>query len=169
MTQFSRRSIVTVLGGAALVAIPADAVGQSDALQEATRNKEILTQAYRLWHDTRGGSVGHWMEVADENIVFGSLAEGRPAAPFTARLRGREQLGGYFAGLLDGWEMRHYTVDYLMAEGDRVAMIGSTAWRNKKTNKEFETPKVDIWRFRNGRAIEFYEYFDTAGLVAAAS
>jgi ketosteroid isomerase-like protein len=41
----------------------------------------------------------------------------------------------------------------------------STAWRNKKAGKVCETRKVDVWRFRDGRAIEFYEYFDTTKLI----
>jgi len=32
-----------------------------------------------------------------------------------------------------------------------------------------ETPKVDFWRFRDGKAVEFYEYFDTACVAAAAA
>ena len=46
---------------------------------------------------------------------------------------------------------------------------GSTAWINKKTGKKAETPKVDFWRFRDGKAVEFYEYFDTACVAAAAT
>jgi ketosteroid isomerase-like protein len=32
-----------------------------------------------------------------------------------------------------------------------------------------ETPKIDFWRFKDGKAIEFYEYFDTACVAAAAT
>jgi ketosteroid isomerase-like protein len=48
-------------------------------------------------------------------------------------------------------------------------MVGSTAWRNNATGKTFETSKVDVWRLRDGRALEFYEYYDTADLAKAAS
>lgn len=48
-------------------------------------------------------------------------------------------------------------------------MRGSTAWRNKRTGKTAETPKVDFWRFRGGKAVEYYEYFDTARVIAAAT
>ena len=44
--------------------------------------------------------------------------------------------------------------------GDKVA--------NKETGKAFETPKIDIWRFRDGRAIEFFEHYDTAQILDAA-
>jgi ketosteroid isomerase-like protein len=169
MTQFDRRSVVAGMAGAALVATGGTSTAQAGSAEEAARNKEILAQAYRIWHESRGDSVGRWMEIVDNDIAFGSLAEGRPAATFTAPIRGKETLKTYFAGLLEAWKMIHFTVDDFIAEGDRVAMIGSTAWRNNKTGKVFETRKVDIWRLRNGLAVEFYEYYDTAKLAAAAS
>ena len=46
--------------------------------------------------------------------------------------------------------MIHYTVDEFVAQGDAVFMRGSTAWRNRRTGKTVDTPKVDFWRFENG-------------------
>jgi len=65
--------------------------------------------------------------------------------------------------------MLHFSVGEFVAEGDAVFMRGSMAWRNKRTGQEVETPKVDFWRFRSGKAVEFYEYYDTARVVAAAT
>jgi uncharacterized protein len=50
-----------------------------------------------------------------------------------------------------------------------VVMIGHCAWRNKATGKVVSTPKADSWRFANGKAVEFYEYFDTAQVHAAVA
>ena len=35
--------------------------------------------------------------------------------------------------------------------------------------KAFDTPKADFWRLRDGKIVEFYEYFDTAQVMAAAT
>jgi uncharacterized protein len=152
--------------GAALLARPHTASAQAT---EAARNKEILAREYKRWHDSKGGSVESFMEIVDSNIQFGSIAEGMPVAAFTARVNGKQELKRYFDGLREGWEMIHYTVNHFIAEGDRVAAVGSTAWRNKKTGKVCETPKVDVWRLRGGKAIEFYEYFDTAKMIQAVT
>src|SRR5256885_8182246 len=133
------------------------------------RNVEILKDAYARWHDTKGGSADHWLGLVAEDIRFGSLAQGPPVAKFATNYSSREALRGYFDGLLADWEMIHYTVDEFVAQGDAVFMRGSTAWRNKRTRKVVDTPKVDFWRFRDGKAVEFYEYYDTAGLIAAAT
>jgi ketosteroid isomerase-like protein len=132
------------------------------------QNVAILKDAYARWHDSRGGSVDHWMSIVDDNIQFGSLARGAQDMQFATSYNNRETLRGYFEGLLGDWEMIHYTVDEFVAQGDAVFMRGSTAWRNKHTGQEAETPKVDFWRFRDGKAVEFYEYYDTARVIAAA-
>ena len=61
------------------------------------RNKEILAREYTRWHESKGGSVESWMEIVDNDIRFGSLAEGMPAATFTARVNGKHELKRYFA------------------------------------------------------------------------
>jgi ketosteroid isomerase-like protein len=137
-------------------------------MPDEARNVAILKDAYARWHETRGGSVAHWLDVVDHNISFGSLARGAPDEAFATNYDNREKLRAYFDGLLGGWTMIHFTVGEFVAQGDTVVMRGATAWRNKATGKEFETPKVDFWRFRDGKAVEFYKYYDTAAVLAAA-
>ena len=95
----------------------------------------------------------------------------RGAAPlnFAAQYNNDVELRGYFNGLLSEWSMKHYTVDEYIAQGDVVVARGSCAWTHKKTGKLCETPKLDYWRFKDGKAVEFYEYFDTAAAAAAAT
>jgi uncharacterized protein len=167
MIDIDRRAAV-MLGVASAAILVSDTAG-AQATADAARNKEILTRAYKRWHETKGGSVNEWMDIIDDSISFGSLAEGKTMAPFTARVQGKQQLMGYFTGLVGGWTMLHFTTANFITEGDWVVMVGSTAWRNKATGKTFETPKVDVWRMRDGRAVEFYEFYDTAGLKEAAT
>src|SRR5436190_2042211 len=130
-------------------------------------NVAMLQEAYRRWHDTRGGSVDHWMTICDENIKFGSLAQGAERVEYLTAYKARDELKHYFEGLLRDWEMIDYVAEHFVAQGDRVVMLGRTSWRNKHTGKVCSTPKVDSWRFANGKAVEFYEYYDTAGVLAA--
>jgi ketosteroid isomerase-like protein len=132
-------------------------------------NVELLRAAYADWVSSKGQSVEHWMRLLSDEIQFGSLAQGAPLMTFTAPRRTREQVRGYFQGLLNDWEMLRYTVDEFVAQGDAVVMRGSCAWRHKRTGKSVDTPKLDFWRFKDGKAVEFFEYFDTARALAAAS
>src|SRR4051812_16790222 len=138
-------------------------------MSDPVANKALLANAYHRWHETRGGCVDEFMDIFADEISWGSLAQGAEPAAFTAKAVGKAEARGYFDALLAGWSMEYYRVDHLIAEGDRVVMVGATAWTNKGTGKICDTPKVDVWRFQDGRAVEFYEYYDTAKLFAAAT
>lgn len=135
-----------------------------------TRNVDILRDAYRQWNETKGRSVDHWFNaVIAETISFGSVPRGAAPLDFAKQYSGAEQLRAYFNGLAADWSMVYYKIDEFIADGDAVVARGSCAWTNKRTGKIAETPKVDFWRFKDGKAIEFYEYFDTACVAAAAA
>ena len=138
-------------------------------MSDETANVAVLKDAYRRWHDSRGGSVDHWMSICDENIKFGSLAHGATGVEYLTAYNARDELKKYFNGLLRDWEMIEYRPDEFVAQGDRVVMIGHCSWRAKASGKVVSTPKADVWRFANGKAVEFYEFFDTAQVVAAMS
>jgi ketosteroid isomerase-like protein len=133
-------------------------------------NVQLLKEAYRRWSDTKGGSVDYWFDsVVAPQISFGSIPRGAEPLEFARQYHDSAELRGYFDGLLSDWSMQHYTMNEYIAQGDAVVARGSCAWTNKKTGKLAETPKLDFWRFKDGKAIEFYEYFDTACVVAAAT
>jgi uncharacterized protein len=129
----------------------------------------LLKDAYRRWHETRGGSVDHWMTICDDNIKFGSLAQGAPRVEYLTAYSARDQLKHYFEGLSRDWEMIDYVADHFIAQGDRVVMLGHCSYRAKRSGKVVTTPKADSWRFANGKAVEFFEYYDTAQVIAAMS
>jgi ketosteroid isomerase-like protein len=139
-------------------------------MADEARNVEILKQAYQRWHDTRGGSADHWMSICADNIAFGSIAQGAvQGAHYLTAYQNRDALKDYFTGLSRDWEMIEYVAEHFVAQGDRVVMLGRCAWRYKKNGKVVSTPKADSWRFADGKAVEFYEYFDTAQVHAAAA
>jgi uncharacterized protein len=131
-------------------------------------NLAKLKDAYRQWHETKGGSVKVWLDLVADDVKVRSLAAGAPAAPFTGAIDSKQQFQRYFDGLLADWEMINYKTGLFIAEGERVAMLGSTAWRHRKTGREVDTPKADFWTFRDGKVVEFHELYDTAALVAAS-
>jgi len=133
----------------------------------ASENVEMLKRTYRDWHESKGQSVKGWLDLVADHIRVRSLAGGAPGVEFTKEARSKAEFAAYFRGLLADWEMIHYTVEQFIAEGDHVVMRGSTAWRNRKTRRVIDTPKADFWTFRDGKAVEFHEFYDTAGVLAA--
>jgi uncharacterized protein len=132
-------------------------------------NVALLKDAYARWHDSKGGSVDHWMGIVADDIQFGSIARGAAPLGFTQPAGNKAALRGYFDGLLGEFSMIHYTVHDYVADGDIVFVRCTTSWKNRKTGKTFETPKADFWRFRDGKIVELYEFYDTAQVMASAA
>jgi hypothetical protein len=63
-------------------------------------NVEKLKDAYRQWHETKGGSVKVWLDMMADDVKVRSLAAGAPEAPFTAKINSKEQFKQYFESLL---------------------------------------------------------------------
>jgi ketosteroid isomerase-like protein len=129
----------------------------------------VLKRAYADWVRHRAADCSCWTDLAADDLVLRSLAGGRPEMAFTAPRNGKQELLAYLSELTADWEMVEHAMDDFIAEGDRVVVIGRVAWRNKATGRIAETPKVDVWRFRDGKAVEFAEYYDTARVIEAAT
>ena len=130
-------------------------------------NLAKLKEAYQLWDETKAGSVEHWMDLLDDSVKFRSLAHGSPGMEFSQDRSSKAEVVGYMEGLAADWDMLHYTTDQFIADGDWVAVLGRCGWRNKHTDKEIQTPKADFWRFKDGKIVAFYEFYDTAQVMAA--
>src|SRR5713226_2606149 len=102
--------------------------------QEDTR-VSLLREAYQKWHDTRAGSVDHWLELMTDDIQFRSLAGGASKMEFTRTSTCKEEVRDYFSQLTSQWEMIHYTISEYIAQGDRVVALGSCSFRHKQTGK----------------------------------
>jgi uncharacterized protein len=85
-----------------------------------------------------------------------------------SRRSGREDIKRYLDGLCAYWDMVSHDMDEFVAEGDRVIVIGRVAWRHKGSGQVADTPKVDVWRFKDGKAVEYFELYDTAKVYACA-
>jgi len=136
-------------------------------MHDAAENIAKLKDACRRWNDSKGTDITMWTALFADHARLRSLAAGRPGLEFTLECRSTNDLARYFEGLLGEWEMLHYTTEQFAAEGDRVVMLGSTSWRNRKTGRVFETPKADLITFRDGRIVDFYEFYDTESILCA--
>lgn len=131
-------------------------------MSEEASNVAILKEAYRLWHETKGGSVDHWMSICADQLDFGSLAQPEKSVPYMKLYESKNTLGEYFEGLARDWEMIEYGIEHYVAQGDRAVALGRCSWRAKKSGIVVWTPIACSFRFANGKIIEYYEYFDTA-------
>ena len=129
---------------------------------------EELKVAYTNWRETKGGNLDQVLGLFDDQIEMHSVLEPNVQHELARVQRSREDTKSYFRELLDNWEMVDFPTEKIVADGDTVVWIGRCHWRNKHDGKELNTPKIDVWTFRNGKAVRFLEMFDSLGFVRAA-
>jgi hypothetical protein len=146
-----------------------DLDSQYDGSDSNASHVATLREAYRQWSETKGGSADHWAGLfADEGVQMRSLAGGATGMEFTRERSSKSEIRKYFEGLVADWEMIRYTTEEFIAQGDRVVMVGSCAFRHRGTGKVVETPKCDVFQFRQGKVVKFMEFYDTARALDAA-
>ena len=132
-------------------------------------NVKTLKKLYTQWDKTKGASADSIMQVLAPDVLWGSLTAGADPVAFTKTRKSRKEVGEYFRGLDSAFRMESYKVNEYIAGGPFVLALSNIAFTNKATGKTFVTPKADLWRFTRGKATEFYEYFDTAAVMATTA
>src|SRR4051812_19220806 len=128
-------------------------------MSDEASNIATLKEAYRMWRETKGGSVDHWMGICDENIQLGSIAQGQPRVAYMTEYKVRDELAQYFEGLKRDWEMIEFKTDHFVAQGDRVVMLGSCSWRrqtHRQSSQHAESGFVALRERQGGRILRIF-------------
>jgi len=127
-----------------------------------------LVAAYDAWHTSRGRSPEGFFALYAEDIELHSILE---AARIDEVMRGpfvgKSTALAYFTAIAEAWEMVAARVDRFVSEGDTVVVVGHATWRNLKTLRVVDGPKVDVWTVRDGLAAHYLEMFDSYGTARA--
>jgi ketosteroid isomerase-like protein len=127
---------------------------------------ERIRAAYAGWAESRGQDGAAFVALAHPELQLRSpLID---AAAGGAEPRGPEGVAQFLAAILRDWEMLDFTTDQIVAQDDTVVWIGHCSWRHRASGREIATDKIDVWHFREGRAVRFAEMFDTLGFARTA-
>jgi hypothetical protein len=108
---------------------------------DENQNVASLKEAYRLWYDTKAGSVDHWLNLMTDDVKFRFLAEGAKTMEFTRTSTCKDEVKRYFAGLTGDWEMVYYRIDEYIAK--------ATAWSHwARSPSKINTPAKSLKRQR---------------------
>jgi len=89
--------------------------------------------------------------------------------------------GGFYRGLDDvrrnifdpldeeWWDEFRADPDEFLDAGSEIVVLGRYHGRAKGTGKQLDVPFVHIWTVREGKAVRFRQFLDTAGWVEALS
>src|SRR5262249_31661278 len=116
----------------------------------------------------KGQNTEAWVALlADDmraNLLGGAAASPEPPEPGV----GKAQFRDYLSAVGQNWEMLDYELAETIAQGERIVAVIRSSWRSRTTGRAVDVAMVNVWRFRDGKAVEFSEFYDTARALAAA-
>ena len=130
--------------------------------------KARLGVAYDDWSASGGTTPARFFDLMDEAIEFHSNLEREfPTDPLSGPFLGKAAVIRYWAAIAESWEMISSRTETIVGDGDRLVWIGRVRWRHRRTLRELETPKVDVWTLWKGRAIRYFEMIDSLSYARA--
>ena len=76
---------------------------------------------------------------------------------------------GVFTRLADEWDGWSLDIDEYLDAGDAAAVTGRYRATHKQTGKKINAQFTHVWKVRDGKAVSFQQYVDTAQVQQAMS
>ncbi len=131
-------------------------------MDQASRNKEILKVAYQAY---ARGDLDAVLDHMDEDIGWYSMGP-QETLRWASCCTGKCGVREFFAKLQEQVEILSFTARSFIAEDDHVIVLADVTARARGGGRPFSFDKVDVVRMRDGKIIEFREYYDTAAAAA---
>lgn len=126
-----------------------------------------LAAAYEAWHASRGRTPDRFFALYADEIELHSILEASLMDEMRGPFIGKPAALVYFTAIAEAWEMVEARTEAIVARGDKVVWIGHAVWRNLKTLRVVDGPKIDAWTVKDGLAVHFLELFDSYGTARA--
>ena len=86
---------------------------------------------------------------------------------FGGLFTGRQGFATYVQSIVAAVEIERFEIDEVLAQADRVVVLGRETSRVRSTDKRYTISWVHVLTVRNGRVQHLREYNDTAAMAAA--
>lgn len=124
-----------------------------------SNNVSIIREAYGAFAK---GDIEGVLATFDENITWDTP----DSVAFGGVYNGRQGVGEFFSHLGENYAELHVEPETYVQDGDRIVVLGRHHGRTVAGN-DFENHFAHAWTMRDGKALTFTEYFDTAKINAA--
>ena len=125
-------------------------------------NVRVIREVYAAFG---AGDVPRLLGFVDPEVVWEEPET--PGVPWAGTRRGLKGVESFFADVAAVAEVETFEPWELLAEGDRVVVLGFERHRILATGRIFETHWAHAFTLRDGRIVHFREYADTAAAAAA--
>jgi uncharacterized protein len=125
-------------------------------------NVAVLKGAYERF---AAGDIPGVMEALDPGVDWRVPS----VVPHGGSFSGHDGVGRFFAGIGEAWDGLAVDVGSVVADADRVVVIGRASGRLRSSGGDVSYGFVHAWTMRDGRAVRFEEYVDPAEELLAAA
>lgn len=126
-------------------------------------NVAVIRGAYEAF---RRGDVTSVLAAFDPKIEWNE-AENFPYADGNPYVGHQAVVEGIFTRIGEEWDGFTLAVDQVLDAGENVVALGRYRGRFKATGTSIDAQFAHVWWFRDGRAVRFQQYADTAQVLSA--
>lgn len=137
----------------------------SDAAEEAACTRNTLDTQSRIYGEYGRGNRAAVLDALAEDVAWHSI--GSAGIPWAGSYRGRAGVETFFERLDSAAQVIAYEVERVIAQGEWATVLVKVRARFPATGLEQEFASADVIRVRDGRILEFREFYDTAAVLAA--
>jgi len=88
-------------------------------------------------------------------------------APFAGQRRGRDEMRNFFTETVRWVQIDQFDVDEILADGDKVVVLGQQRATVRETGRHFETRWAHVYTLRNGKVSAGQVFTDTDAIASA--
>jgi hypothetical protein len=126
-------------------------------------NVRIVREAY---DDFIRGDIQGVLNILADDVEW--ITPGPPdIMPMAGHRYGRKGVAEFFTALNDVEEVELFEPQDFVAQGDQVVAFAKYRGRVKSTGRSVQSDLVHVFTLRNGKVVQFREYFDTAAVLDA--
>jgi len=119
-------------------------------------NKLLVMEGYKLF---QAGDIRSLLDRYHDDAEWtGPESE---MLPFSGNFHGKQGIAQFFEKLGASVQAMHLEPSQMIAEDDKVVVIGTATWKALNTGRQYDNPFVHIFTIRDNRVARFDSYWDT--------
>jgi ketosteroid isomerase-like protein len=124
---------------------------------DAQDNKRIVMDGYRLFQE---GDIPGMLAYAHDDAAW--ISPEAEAVPFAGSFHGKTEVARFFSELGAAMQPTRFVIKDVIAENDKVVVLGDATWLVKSTGRSYDTPWVHVFTMRDGKFARVEALYDTA-------
>lgn len=123
---------------------------------DAQENKRIIMEGLQLFQK---GDIQQMLAHFHDDAEW--ISPDAEAIPFAGSFHGKGEVARFFSELGAAMQPLRFVVHDIVAENDKVVVIGEAQWLVKSTGRTYDNPWVNVFTLRDGKVIRTDAYYDS--------